>query len=49
MQFGGVVGAIGVVQAVPEFAELALAIPGYARAGFTGVGLTTAVGVNLDL
>jgi hypothetical protein len=49
VQFGGVVGAHGVVQAIPQFRELAGAINHNAGAGVAGVGFAGAVAVNADI
>ena len=49
VQFGGVVGPHGVVQAIPQFREFAGSIHHDAGAGIAGVGFTGAVAINADI
>ena len=49
VQFGGVVGPQGVVQAEPQLREFAGSIHHDARAGIAGIGFTCAIAVNADI
>ena len=49
VQFGGVVGPHGVVQAIPQLREFAGSIHHDAGAGIAGVGFTGTVAINADI
>ena len=49
VQFGGIVCANRIVQAVPQFCEFAASINDDARTGITRIGVARAIAINTDI